>query len=283
MSVPFSGAVRGGGQAGGRAMGLRRGLSALALATFVLTATFPARAQAEEPEAVVLELDADALGALAAGRIEPDLRDPMIASLKARGFRIVPAGSADLVIRTRIAFHDSQDRDYTVHIDLIQAGGEPEPLVEWLLCSTCSESALVRRTLAKFDEATLALHEQLTPPPDLRPPTPPKPRPEAAAPIAGLGQAGVGVAVSGLLVTGTGLGLYFTRDAPIKTEDKVEPTHLYAPAAEILMAVGSTTLGLGLSALIMDLVARRQRNAPPVQTALSWSSESFSLSVAFAL
>lgn len=290
MNDPFGrGAACGGGRAGGRVTGLRRGLPslalglALALAIFALTAVLPSVTRAGEPEAVAFEIDADALGELAANRIEGELRDPMIARLKIQGFRVVPEAAADSLIRTRIAFHDSDDRDYTVHIELVQAGGEPEPLIEWVLCATCTENTLVRRTLSEFDDATLALREQLEPPPELRPCTPPKPISKAPAAIGVLGHAGVGIAVSGLLVTGTGISLYYVRQLPGRAGDPIEISHPYAPAAEILMAVGSTTLGLGLSALITDLVVRRRQEAPPVRAAVAWSPEAFSLSVAFAL
>jgi hypothetical protein len=215
----------------------------------LLTLFVPSRARANvsppAPVAIVVEVNSLDLGSEAGSRLDPNLYVQMAGILESKAFAAKEPGGAPMTVRTTLAYTDEGDSNYTVHIDFIDGNGVVTPLIEGFECRACSEKRLIEQTLDGFRLSTTQLRRMLGPPIDVPPPTQLPPTPTKR--VGPLGYAGIGVSSGGLLMVVAGSGLLASQSAQ-------------NPSADVVLGVGITALGLGLAAVIGDVIHRRSRS-----------------------
>lgn len=200
-----------------------------------------------EPVEISLAVDSLQLGPDVGPRVELQLHGPMSQMLKLQAFEVQGPGGAPMKVVTSLSYLDERNRNYAVHIDFIDEHGNATPLVEWFTCLACTERRLVEQTLAAFQSGAERLHAVVPGTSVAVTPPPPVVR-QPIAPIGRLGYVGVGVSAGGLatLVVGT---------ASLVTTDNEH--------VDVLVGIGATALGLGIAAIVGDVVNRQRLRVQP--------------------
>lgn len=214
-----------------------------------LTLFIPSLARANDPPpapvAIAVEINSLDLGSEASSRLDAKLYILMADILESKAFAAKEPGGAPMTVRTTLAYIDEGDSNYTVHIDFIDENGVVTPLIEGFECRACSEKRLIDQTLNGFRLSTTQLRRMLSPPIDLASPTQLPPAPTKR--VGPLGYAGIGVSSGGLLMVIVGSGLLASQSAQ-------------NPSADVVLGVGITALGLGLAAVLGDVIHRRRQS-----------------------